>query len=101
MILLISSLEIIKFVNPDIFLWIAASVADAAAFNPNFIKTLLPNGLSTFPIKGNPVFSIGQKILPKNPSHCAILRNWVFGNFTLDEIICKSFTKLWNLCIKW
>ena len=34
------------------FLWIAASVADAAAVNPNGIETLLANGLSTFPIKG-------------------------------------------------
>ena len=34
------------------FLWIAASVADAAAVNPNGIETLLANGLSTFPVKG-------------------------------------------------
>ena len=36
----ISSLEIIIVVKPDpnIFLWIAASVADAAAVNPNGIK---------------------------------------------------------------
>ena len=33
-----------------IFLWIAASVADAAAVNPNDIKTPLANGLSTFPL---------------------------------------------------
>ena len=33
------------------FLWIAASVADAAAINPNAIETLLSDGLSTFPIK--------------------------------------------------
>ena len=30
----------------NIFLWIAASVSDAAAVNPNGIKTLLANGLS-------------------------------------------------------
>ena len=65
----ISSLEIIKVVNPalKIFLWIAASVADAAAVNPNGIKTLLANGLSTFPIKDNPVFSNDNKSLPKTP----------------------------------
>ena len=54
MILFISSFEIITVVVPDpnIFLWIAASVADAAAVNPNCIKTLLVNGLHTFSIKG-------------------------------------------------
>ena len=35
--------------DPNIFLWIPASVADAAA------------------VKGNPVFSSGTKSLPKNP----------------------------------
>ena len=53
MILYLSSLEIINVVirdansewRPDlnIFLWIAASVADAFAVNPNGIKTLLAN----------------------------------------------------------
>ena len=54
----ISSFEIIYVVTPDpnIFRWIAASVADAAAVNGNGIKTLLANGLGTFPIKSNPVF---------------------------------------------
>ena len=45
--------------DPNILLWIAASVADAAVLNPNGIKTLLANGLSTFLIKGNPVFNHG------------------------------------------
>ena len=73
----ISSLDIIKVVNPDwnIFLSIAASVADATAINPNDIKTLLANGLSTFTIKGNPVFSNGPKILSKNSPDCTILSN--------------------------
>ena len=44
--------------DPNIFFWIASSVADAAAINPNGIKTLLDNGVSTFPIKGNPVLVI-------------------------------------------
>ena len=39
----------------------AASAADAAALNPNSIKTLLPDGLSTFVVKGNLVFSNGYK----------------------------------------
>ena len=45
MISFISSLEIIIVVTPDpnIFLWIGASVTDAAAVNPNGIKTLLDN----------------------------------------------------------
>ena len=55
---LISSFEIINVVlreaksegrpDPNIFLWIAPSVTDAAAFNPNGIKTLLANGLIHF-----------------------------------------------------
>ena len=47
MILFISSFKIINVVVPDpnIFLWIAASVA---AVNPNGIKRLLANGLNTF-----------------------------------------------------
>ena len=53
----ISSFDIISVVilDPNIFLWIAASVA-AAAVNPNGIKTLLANGLGIFPIKGNGSF---------------------------------------------
>ena len=54
---------------------IAASVADAAAANPNGIKILLANGLSTFPIECNPVFSNGPKSLPKNYPDCPTLCN--------------------------
>ena len=39
-------------------LWIAASVADAAAFNSNGIKTLLANDLSTLPIWKANYFSV-------------------------------------------
>ena len=69
MISFISSLEIINVMvlaDLNIFLWIAASVADVDAVNLNGIKMLLPNGLSTFPIKGNPVFSNGPKSLSRN-----------------------------------
>ena len=68
----ISSLEIINFVTPDsnVFLWIAASAADAASVNHNVIKTFLANSLSTFPIKSNPVHSNGSKYLPKNSPDC-------------------------------
>ena len=43
--------------DPTIFLWIAASVTDAVSVNPDSVKKLLANGLSLFPIKGNPFFS--------------------------------------------
>ena len=56
-------------------LWIAASVADAAVIDPKGVKMLLANGLSTFPIKGNPIFNNGPKGLPKNPSDCTISCN--------------------------
>ena len=69
MISSISSFEIINVVNQDsnTFLWQAASAVNAAAVNPNGIKTLLANGLSTFPINDNPVFSNDTKSLPKTP----------------------------------
>ena len=65
----ISSFDIISvvFPEPKIFLCIPASAADAAAVNPNRIKTLLANGLITFFINGNLVFSNGAKSLPRNP----------------------------------
>ena len=93
----ISLLEIINVVLPDpnIFLWIAASVADAAAVNPDGIKTLLANGLSTFLIKGKPVFGNCPKTLPKNPRDCPILCNWVFDNFILaDKLFAKALSSL-------
>ena len=89
----ISSLKIISVAKPDpnIFLWIAASVADTAAVNPNGIKTLLANGFCICLIKGNPVFSNGPKSLTKNPPDCIILYNWVFESFILaDEPFAKA-----------
>ena len=67
-----------QFPDPDIFLCIPASAADAAAVNPKEIKTLLANDLITFFINGNPVFSNGPSNLPKNPLDCIILDNWIF-----------------------
>ena len=60
----ISSFEIIKAVvaEPSIFFCIPASAADAAAVNPNGIKTLLANGLITFFINGNLVFNNGPRV---------------------------------------
>ena len=46
---------------------------------------LLANGLSEFPIKGNPVFNNGSISLPKNPPDCSVLSNWVFDNFILAD----------------
>ena len=74
---------------------IAVSVADAAVVNPNGIKTLLANGLSTFFLKSNPVFSIGLNILPRNPPDGLILCNWVFDNFILtEELFAKALQSL-------
>ena len=92
MISFISSLEIINVVvlDPNIFLWIATSVANAAV-NPNCTKTLLADGLSTFPIKSHPIFSNGPKSLLRNPPDCPILCNWVFDDFVLaDEPFAKA-----------
>ena len=56
------------------------------------ILELLANGLSTFPIKGNPQFNNGPKILPKKS--CAILFNWIFDNFTsAEELFAKAIPK--------
>ena len=57
------------------FLCISASAADAAAFNPRRIKTLLANGLMAFFINGNLVFSNGPSNLPRNHPDCIILDN--------------------------
>ena len=74
---LISSFDTINVVIPDpnMFLWIAASVADAAVVNPNGIKTLLANGLSTSSNKGDLVFNNCPKSLPKNPPDFSVLWN--------------------------
>ena len=82
MISFISLFEIINVVvpNPNIFLWIAALVADTAVVDPNVIKTILAYGLSTFFNKANLFFNNGPKILLKNPLYCPILCNSVFNN---------------------
>ena len=71
--------------------WIPASVADTAIVNSNGNRTLLANGLSTFFIRGKPVFSNGPRSLLKNPPNCFILDSWVFNNFILaDEQFAKD-----------
>ena len=83
---MISSLEIINVVLPDrnIHLWIAVSL--------NGIKTHLPNGLSTFPIKGNTVFSNG-------PSDCRIYYNLAFYNFILAEELFAKALRSFKTCV--
>ena len=65
--------------RPQNFLCIPASAADAAAVNPRVIKMLLANGLITFFINSNPIFSNGPNNLSRNPPDCIILDNWVFN----------------------
>ena len=62
--------------------------------NPNGTKILLTNGLGTFPINSNPVFSNSPKSLPKNPPDCPVLYNWVFNNFILAEELFPKILKL-------
>ena len=70
-----SLFEMIIFVVPDpkICLRIPASAADAAAVNPNGIKTFLAHCVNTGFIKGEPFFSSGMRSLSRNPPDCSIL----------------------------
>ena len=95
----ISSFDIISVVeegwpDPKIFLCIPASAADAAAVNPNGIKTLLANGLITFFINVNLVFSNGPRSLPRNLPDCIIVDIWVFDNLiSVDKYFAKAFRR--------
>ena len=94
MISFISSLEIINVVKPDpnIFLWIAASAADAAD-----VKYIL--SLSAFPMKGNPVFNDSPKILPKGPPDCPNLCSWVFEKFILADKPFANVLRIFKTCV--
>ena len=85
--------------DPNIFLWIAVSVVDTAAVNPNDITTLLADGLSTFPIKGNPAFRNGPKNLPKNLRLCPILCNLVFDSLILAEELFAKALRSFETCV--
>ena len=61
--------------DPNIFLCIPASAADAAVVSPKGINILLANGVITLFINGNPVFNKGPSNLPKNPPDCIIFDN--------------------------
>ena len=77
--------------DPKIFLCIPAS---AAAVNSKGIKTILANGLITFFIKGNPVFSNGPSNLPRNSPDCIIFDNWLFDNVILvDKLFAKALRR--------
>ena len=97
----ISLLKIINVVKPDpnIFLRTAASVADAVVVNPDCFKTLLAFGLSTFPIKGKPVFSNGSKSLPKTSLDCTILYNWVFESSILADEPFATALWIFETCV--
>ena len=70
MISFISSFKIISAVIPHLktFLWIAVSVANAAAVNPNNTKTILGNGVSILFVNPKPSDINGLKKLGNNPS---------------------------------
>ena len=55
------------------FFSILVSATDAAAVNSNGIKALLANDLSTFFVKGKPVFNNGPRSVPKYRPNCTIL----------------------------
>ena len=98
----ISSLEIANVVIPyqKCFFWITSSVAaTAAAVNCNGIKTLSANGLSTFFIKGKPVFSNGPKSLLKKAPDCLVLDIWVFDNFILTYEIFTIALRSLGTCV--
>ena len=69
------------------------SVAVANAVNPNGVQTFLANGLSTFFIKGNPVFSNGPKRLPKNHPDCPILCRLSYFMLT-ENLLAKALQSL-------
>ena len=70
----------VVFADPEFFGCIPASAADATAVDPKGIKTLLGNGLATYFISGNRVFSNGLSNLPRNPPDCIGFDNWLFDN---------------------
>ena len=68
-------ISVVLLPDPNTFLCIPASAADAAAASPKGIYTLLANGVITLFIKGNPVFNKRPSNLPKNPLDCIMFDN--------------------------
>ena len=60
--------------DPNIFLCIPGSAADAAAVNPKGINTLLANDVITFFVNGNPVFNNGPSNLSRNSPDCILVQ---------------------------
>ena len=58
--------------DPKLFVWIAASVADAVPVNPNGTKTLLANIINTFFINIKPAVINGLRKLRNPPSWLVI-----------------------------
>ena len=76
------------------FLCIPASDADAAAVNPKEIEMPLANGLITFFISGNPVFSNGLRSLLRKPPDWNILDIWVFDNLiSVHKLFAKALQR--------
>ena len=82
----------IVFPDPNIFLYIHASAADAAAINPKGIETILANGLIIIYINGNPVFDNRPSNLPKNPPDWTILEVSALQSFkSIDILLLNTF----------
>ena len=96
----ILSFDILSVVvlEPKTF-YVFLSAGDAAAVNPNWIKTLLANALNTFFINGNPVFINGPRSLPGNRSNCIILDNWVFDSLIpVNDLLAKALPRF-STCV--
>ena len=87
------------FPDPNIFLCIPASAADAAAVNPKGINTLFANGLITLFISGNPVFNKGQTNLSKNLPDCIIFDNCVLENLILADQLFENTLRIVETCL--
>ena len=68
-------ISVVLLPDPNIFLCIPASAADAAAVSHKGINKLLADGVITLFLNGNPVFNKGPSNLPKNPPDCIIFDN--------------------------
>ena len=82
-----------------IFLCIPGSAVDAAAVNPNEIKTLLVNGLITFFINGTPVASNRTRSLQRNPADCIILDICVFDDLISVDDLSANALRRFETCL--
>ena len=81
------------------FLCIPASAADAATVNPKGNNTLLANGLITFFINGNSVFSNRPSNLSRNPPDCINFDKWVFYNLILADKWFEKALRRFQTCL--